>query len=165
MIPRDLLVAEVSPNPREQFVGDLDGRSVQHAHPIGDAPASDGDLDALVAILDPDAVLRAYGRRETPQLRGRRRSPAERCWPGPTRRLPPGVGQRGGRRDRVRGEVPSAILAVTVTVTAVGPSASTSSTIPSSPRGWCGDGRRAARGMASRTTWIGPPSTVGLSRT
>ncbi|GAA4393555.1 sigma-70 family RNA polymerase sigma factor [Tsukamurella soli] len=34
------------------------------------AAARDGDLDALVAVLDPDVVLRAHGRRETLELRG-----------------------------------------------------------------------------------------------
>ncbi len=34
------------------------------------AAARDGDIDALVAVLDPDVVLRAHGRQQTLELRG-----------------------------------------------------------------------------------------------
>ena len=70
------------------------------------AAARDGDFDALVAVLDPDVVLRADGgaarARPTVVLRGaRRRWPGRRSTAraaGPVR--PAGAGQRGRRRGR-----------------------------------------------------------------
>ena len=69
------------------------------------AAARDGDFDGLVAVLDPDVVLRADGgaarTRPTVMLRGARavaENASARAEAGPVR--PPGAGQRCGRRGR-----------------------------------------------------------------
>ena len=68
------------------------------------AAAREGDLEALVAVLDPDVVLRAHRRDGDPlELRGA--APvAQRGDDGPALRAlrPSGAGQRRRRRGRVR---------------------------------------------------------------
>ena len=68
------------------------------------AAAREGDLEALVAVLDPDVVLRAHRRDGDPlELRGAEQGRARGDGSTAFRAVrPPGAGQRRRRRGRVR---------------------------------------------------------------